>query len=140
MKIGAMLNEVLRSLIRRPATRLYPQERPQAQPRLRGKLHWNPDKCTGCCLCSKDCPARAIEIIELDKANKRFVVRYHMDRCTFCAQCVQSCRQGCLEMSNEEWELASTNKEAFTVYYGDSADVERVLLGGVEPKSEESED
>jgi formate hydrogenlyase subunit 6/NADH:ubiquinone oxidoreductase subunit I len=127
MKIGAMLSDVFRSLLRRPATRQYPLERQPAPERLRGKLRWHPEKCTGCCLCVKDCPANAIEVIMVDKAARRFVVRYHLDRCTYCAQCVQSCRQGCLEMSSEEWELAAASKEPFTVYYGDEADVERLV-------------
>ncbi len=127
MKIGAMLGDVFRSLFRRPATRQYPFERKEAPERLRGKLHWDPEKCTGCLLCVKDCPAQAIEVFMVDKANKRFVLRYHLDRCTYCAQCVVSCRPGALEMSNDEWELAATSKEPFTVTYGDEADVQRLV-------------
>lgn len=126
MKIGAMLSDVFRSLFRRPVTRQYPFERKEAPGRLRGKLHWDAEKCTGCLLCVKDCPASAIEVIMVDKANKRFVMRYRLDRCTFCAQCVVSCRPGALEMSNQEWELAETSKAPFTIFYGDEADVERL--------------
>jgi len=124
MKIGTMVGDVFRSLFRRPATRQYPFVRKEAPEQLRGKLHWNPELCTGCSLCVKDCPAQAIEITIVDKANKRFIMRYHLDRCTFCSQCVVSCRQGALEMSNEEWELASVSKDDFTFSYGDTADVE----------------
>lgn len=126
MKVGAMLSDVFRSLFRRPATRQYPFERKEAPDRLRGKLHWDPEKCTGCLRCVRDCPASAIEVFMVDKANKRFVMRYHLDRCTFCAQCVVSCRPGALEMSNKEWELAGTSKASFTVFYGDETDVERL--------------
>jgi formate hydrogenlyase subunit 6/NADH:ubiquinone oxidoreductase subunit I len=129
MKIGAMVGDVFRSLFRRPATRQYPFERKAAPARLRGKLHWDAEKCTGCQLCVKDCPAQAIEVVMMDKADKRFAVRYHLDRCTYCAQCVISCRPGALVMSNDEWELAATTKEPFTVYYGDEADVERLMAG-----------
>lgn len=139
MKILAMLGDVLRSLFKRPVTELYPFERRESPERLRGKLHWNPEKCTGCCLCVKDCPAEAIELITLDKKNKRFVLRYHIDRCAYCAQCVQNCRFGCLSMSNDEWELAALSKEPFTVYYGEDADVKAVLAGLVEPDAEPDE-
>ncbi len=127
-----MLGDVLRSLFKRPATELYPFERHAAPERLRGKLTWNPEKCTGCALCNKDCPSNAIELITLDKKAKRFVLRYHMDRCTYCAQCVQNCRFECMGMSNEQWELAALSKEPFTVYYGKDEDVRAVLekLGG----------
>lgn len=122
-----MLGDILRSLFRRPVTQQYPFEQPETSEQFRGKLHWNPEKCTGCCLCSKDCPANAIELLTLDQKNKRFVMRYHLDRCVFCSQCVQNCRFGCLSMSNSEWELASENKEPFTVYYGKEEDVAELL-------------
>lgn len=124
MKIKTMLQDVLLSLWRKPVTELYPAQQQPAPERLRGKLHWNPEKCTGCCLCVKDCPCDAIELITIDKANKRFVMRYDLGRCTYCAQCVQNCRFNCLEMSSEEWELAATDKSQFTVYYGREEDVQ----------------
>ncbi len=127
MKIGTMLLDVLRSLFRKPVTELYPAKRQTAPDRLRGKLHWNPEKCTGCCLCVKDCPCDAIELITLDKANKRFVMRYDAGRCAFCAQCVQNCRFNCLEMSSEDWELAAARKAPFTVYYGREEDVHELM-------------
>jgi formate hydrogenlyase subunit 6/NADH:ubiquinone oxidoreductase subunit I len=133
MRIGAMLRDVLRSFWRRPITEQYPFERRPTPTRLRGRLHYDPEKCTGCCLCSKECPAQAIELITIDKKAKQFVLRYHADRCIYCAQCVQNCRFGCLEMAPAEWELAATTKEPFTLYYGDEGDIERVLAGGGEP-------
>jgi len=119
-----MLSDVARSLFRRPATQRYPFERRVAPARLRGMLMWDAGKCTGCALCNKDCPAHAIELITLDKKNKRFVMRYHVDRCTFCAQCVENCRFGCLSMSSTTWELAALSKAPFTICYGREADVE----------------
>jgi formate hydrogenlyase subunit 6/NADH:ubiquinone oxidoreductase subunit I len=125
--IGAMIGDVAGSLFKRPATENYPYERKLAPEDLRGALFWEPAKCTGCMLCIKDCPANAIELIVLDKVNKKFVMRYHSDRCVYCAQCVQNCRFKCLSMSNEQWELASTGKKAFTVYYGRDEDVDVLL-------------
>jgi formate hydrogenlyase subunit 6/NADH:ubiquinone oxidoreductase subunit I len=127
MKVGTMLRDILRSLFRKPITEDYPAERQAAPERLRGKLVWNPEKCVGCCLCAKDCPSNALELITIDKANKRFVMRYDVGRCTFCAQCVLNCRFSCLEMSNEQWELAAGDKAPFTVYYGREEDVEALL-------------
>lgn len=127
MKITTMLRDILLSLFRKPVTELYPAQRQPTPERLRGKLRWDPEKCTGCCLCVKDCPCDALELITIDKANKRFVMRYDVGRCTFCAQCVQNCRFNCLEMSNEDWELAATDKAPFTVYYGREEDVQSIL-------------
>lgn len=140
MKVGTMLGDVLESLFRRPVTERYPFEREPPPARLRGRVIWRAENCTGCALCNKDCPANALELITLDKKNKRFVMRYHIDRCTYCAQCVQSCRFNCLEMSNTEWELAALNKEPFVVYYGCEEDVEAVLAGRVGPDAEAAEE
>lgn len=126
MAIGTMFGDILRSLFRRPATRRYPAERVEAPPRLRGQLRFDPEKCVGCGLCCKDCPADALELITLDKKAKRFVIRFDAGRCTFCGQCVTSCRFNCLEMPPEEWELAGFETEQFLHLYGDDADVQEV--------------
>lgn len=136
MKIGAMLGDIMRSLFKRPVTERYPFKRYPAPERLRGKLVWDPAKCTGCGLCAKDCPSNALEVIVLDRAAKKFVMRYHMDRCTYCAQCVQNCRFDCLGMSNEQWELASLQKQPFTVFYGKDEDVECLLAKTAEQSAE----
>ena len=127
MRFGAMFSDVLRSLLRRPFTERYPSEQRKMPERARGMLHWNPEKCTGCALCVKDCPADAIEIITLDKKSGRRVLRYHVDRCTFCGQCVGSCRFDCLRLANDEWTLASATREPFTVLYGSEDDIATVL-------------
>ncbi len=127
MKIGAMIGDVIQSLFRMPVTERYPQERQPAPESLRAKLTFDPDGCIGCCLCVKECPSNSIEVLTIDKENKRFVARYHIDRCTFCAQCVKNCRFGCLNMTSDQWELAALDKMAFTVYYGDHHDIDRIL-------------
>ena len=123
MKLAAMLNDVVKSLFKKPATQLYPFEKTDPPERLRGKLYFDPSACTGCNLCVKDCPAYAIELITLDRAAKRFVLRYHMDRCIYCGQCVTGCRFKCIRMSNTDWELASLKREEFTVNYGKDNDI-----------------
>jgi formate hydrogenlyase subunit 6/NADH:ubiquinone oxidoreductase subunit I len=138
MKIGSMIGDIVSSLFKRPATVLYPFERQETTKNLRGKLVYDPSKCSGCQLCIKDCPADAIELVVLDKVNKRFVMRYNIDRCTFCNQCVQSCRFKCLGLSDEQWELASLNREPLTVYYGKDEDVQSFLEKAARPGTEEN--
>jgi formate hydrogenlyase subunit 6/NADH:ubiquinone oxidoreductase subunit I len=127
MKSVSMLTDVIHSLFGEPATQKYPFERRETPGRLRSSLHWDSEKCTGCGLCATDCPANAIEMIVLDKKAKRFVLVYHADRCTFCAQCEFSCRQGCLELSSQEWELAALCKSPFVIYYGDQVNIDEAL-------------
>lgn len=134
MKLGTMLNDVITSLFRKPVTQPYPFERKEAPEAFRGKLVWDPEKCTGCQLCVKDCPADAIELITIDRAAKKFVMRYHMDRCVYCSQCVVNCRFNCLNMSHDQWELAALSKEPFEVYYGREEDVAVILEKLNEPK------
>jgi NAD(P)H-quinone oxidoreductase subunit I/formate hydrogenlyase subunit 6 len=122
-----MFRDIINSVFKKPATELYPFEKTPAPERLRGKLHWTPEGCTGCAICVKDCPARAIELITIDKAAKRFAMKYHTDRCTFCGQCVYSCRFDCLSLVDEEWELAAGDKSGFTLTYGNPEDVEAAV-------------
>ncbi len=129
MKLGAMLGDVIRSLFKKPITEYYPYQRKAAPERLRGKLLWNRDTCTGCGLCVKDCPAGALEVIVIDKKAKKIVMNYDADQCIYCGQCTFSCRQGTLTMPSTDWELAALSREGFQNHYGDEADVQAVLAG-----------
>jgi formate hydrogenlyase subunit 6/NADH:ubiquinone oxidoreductase subunit I len=137
MKIGSMFRDILASFFKPPITEKYPFERPETADRFRGKLYYDPAKCTGCNLCSKDCPSDALEMITIDRAAKRFVARYHIDRCTYCGQCVQSCKFKCMGMSNEDWELAALNKEAFEVFYGRDEDIACLMEKFAHPEPEQ---
>jgi formate hydrogenlyase subunit 6/NADH:ubiquinone oxidoreductase subunit I len=118
MKIASMLNDVFASLFKRPFTELYPYAVKPAPARLRGKLLWVEEKCKGCMLCVRDCPAKAIEIVVADRAAKKYVFHYRIDRCIYCAQCVASCKEDALSMSSTLYHLASTDKTVFTEVYG----------------------
>ena len=127
MRIATMFRDVVESFFKKPATQIYPVEKVITFDRFRGKLVYNPAACTGCCLCTKDCPSNAIELVTLDRAAKRFVLKYHMDRCVYCGQCVTSCKFKCMSMSSEDWELAALKKQEFEVYYGNETDVSTFL-------------
>jgi formate hydrogenlyase subunit 6/NADH:ubiquinone oxidoreductase subunit I len=131
-----MFGDIFKSLFKKPSTEQYPFVKLATPENLRGKLVWAPEKCSGCQLCIKDCPSDAIELLVVDKVNKKFVMRYNIDRCTFCAQCVQSCRFDCIEMSDEMWELASIKKEPFEVFYGKGEDIQFLLENAVKGETE----
>lgn len=122
MRIGTMFKDILRSFFTKHTTQLYPVERIAPPERYRGVLSYTPAGCTGCSLCVKDCPADAIELIILDRAAKRYVVKYHMDRCIYCGQCMVNCKSKSISMSNQDWEHAALEKN-FMVYYGRDEDI-----------------
>ena len=72
--------------------------------RFRGRLDYNRDKCIGCRLCIKVCPANATDYLE---ETKKIVI--HNDRCCFCAQCTEICPVKCLTMS-DVYMISSYNR------------------------------
>lgn len=98
LRLGAMLPEVFRHLFKRPATVLYPFEKNTVPKGLRGRPVMDPDKCIGCKMCERDCPAEAIEIKQESettagdgKVKRRYSMTLYIDRCAHCAQCEEVC-------------------------------------------------
>ena len=122
-----MAREVLKQLFRRPFTNLFPARRtPDSVNRLlrdvksgkaklnppvptpegfRGKIKYYKDKCIGCRLCTRVCPAKAVVFKEKEKK-----ISYHLFRCTFCGECVNICPTKALEFT-DEFLLADYNKD-----------------------------
>ena len=138
MKIGTMLNDILESFFKDPATQMYPKEKIAPPERYRGELAFDPKVCTGCSLCVKDCPSNSIKLTILDRAAKRYIMEYHRDRCVYCGQCVVNCKFKCLDLSHADWEHAVLNKE-FTVYYGREEDVAQFLASLTSAPAESSD-
>ena len=72
---------------------------------FRGKITYNKEKCIGCKLCIKVCPANCFDFLEKERK-----VKYHLSRCTFCAQCVDVCPVDALA-STKEFLLADYKKK-----------------------------
>ena len=73
-------------------------------PNFRGAVAYDREKCIGCQMCTRVCPAHAIEFIPEKKK-----IRIYIARCTFCSQCVEVCPVNALSMS-ERWLLADEDK------------------------------
>ena len=115
---GRMIKEVLRSVLKRPATVLYPFVKVEMPKRFRGKLAFYADKCIGCKLCMRDCPTNAIVIRKV--GEKQFEADIDCAQCIYCAQCVDSCPKKALEATGE-YELAQLNRQKLQVVYHNEA-------------------
>lgn len=111
---GKMVGEVLRHLLKKPATVHYPRERLDMPQGYRGKIVFSSEKCIGCKLCQRDCPAAALEIKKV--GEKQFEAVFNLDRCIFCSQCVDSCNKNALETTNE-FELAQIERNELKVVF-----------------------
>jgi formate hydrogenlyase subunit 6/NADH:ubiquinone oxidoreductase subunit I len=111
---GRMLRQVLDSVLRRPATVMYPYVKVSMPDRFRGKIIFHPEKCIGCKLCVKDCPSKAITIRKT--GDKQFEAEFEINKCVFCAQCVDSCAKKALE-STQEYELAQLDPKKFKIVF-----------------------
>jgi len=106
IKLSPMLKEVLCQIFRKPATRKYPEVKPKVPDDFRGRQIFDIDLCIGCGLCARDCPSKAIEMVDVEEKKKPL---FHLDLCIFCYQCAESCPRNAIKTS-KFFELASTNK------------------------------
>jgi formate hydrogenlyase subunit 6/NADH:ubiquinone oxidoreductase subunit I len=86
---------IARSLLSRPATRLYPFEKRTPYKLTRGSISVEIDKCIFCGICQKKCPTAAIIVT---KASKDWQI--NRLRCIACNACVEACPKKCLNMEN----------------------------------------
>ncbi len=97
MRAPILVPTVLRNLVRKPATNLFPKTEPVPVPEnFRGQLKYNVDKCVGCRMCVTVCPAGVF--VYLPDIRK---VALWTARCVYCGQCVDVCPTGALQMSDE---------------------------------------
>ncbi len=106
------------TLLGKPVTLQYPEERWTPYPRFRGlhrllRTEEGKEKCVACCLCAAVCPSRCITIETGENAqHEKYAQRYEIDiaRCIFCGYCVEACPVGALLMSGD-YELAEYSRD-----------------------------
>ena len=109
--VSPMIKELLSNLFTKPATSKYPFVKADVAEGFRGKQVYDISLCMSCGLCSRDCPAKAIEMVEVDGKRRPL---FHLDLCIFCYQCAESCPRNAIKSSGF-FELASINKSDLVV-------------------------
>jgi formate hydrogenlyase subunit 6/NADH:ubiquinone oxidoreductase subunit I len=126
-RISPIFKRAISHIFTKPATTKYPFVKPQIPEDARCKTVYEITSCnvidigsgkggptldvssivgSNCRVCVRDCPAAAIEIVEVE-GKKRPQIRF--DKCIFCHQCVESCPRGAIK-SSIFYELATTDK------------------------------
>ena len=107
-QMSPMLKRVVSHIFTKPATTMFPREEPQISGSFRGQPVFDCKLCVGCGLCSKECPSKAIEMVEVGgKKNPQF----RLDRCLFCYNCAETCPRKAIK-SSTYFELATTDKSS----------------------------
>jgi formate hydrogenlyase subunit 6/NADH:ubiquinone oxidoreductase subunit I len=109
--LSPMIKEVLSQIFTKPATSKYPFVKASVPEDFRGKQVFDINLCISCGLCSRDCPAKAIEMVEVDGKQRPL---FHLDLCIFCYQCAESCPRNAIK-SSMFFELASTDKSNLVI-------------------------
>jgi len=110
-RLPAMIKDIGLCIFKKPFTREYPAVKVEVPEGYRGRHTFDPEKCISCGLCERDCPAKAIELIEV--SGKR-MPHFYLDRCIFCYQCAESCPREAIKLSTN-FEMSTTEKEELLV-------------------------
>lgn len=109
----------LKNMFRPNVTLEYPEQRFEPTASYRGRPVLVQEKngverCVACGLCSRVCPALAIEVqaAETDEEKERYPQKFEINmlRCIFCGFCEEVCPEEAIVMS-KDYEMVFTNRE-----------------------------
>ncbi len=113
------LNQTLKQMFQPSFTMEYPEVKfdPPASYRGRPVLvqeDSGEERCVACGLCSRVCPALAIEVqaAETEREKERYPKKFEINmlRCIFCGFCEEVCPEEAIVMS-KDYEMVFTNRE-----------------------------
>jgi len=86
---------VVRSLVGKPACKMYPAQPPVFHDRTRGRIEMDAGLCIVCGLCARKCPTGAITV---DREKNLWAI--DRCRCIQCGACAEGCKPGALSLVN----------------------------------------
>ena len=105
-----MVENVLKNLVSKPATRMYPFDKREPFKDSRGHISGcDIDKCIFCGICQRKCPADAIVV---NKSEKSWEIDQF--KCVICNACVEVCPKKCIDASADH-KTAQLNKDKLKV-------------------------
>lgn len=110
-RLPALIKDMGSCLFKKPFTREYPAIKVEVPEGYRGRHILNPEKCISCGLCERDCPAQAIELVEV--SGKR-MPKFYLDRCVFCYLCAEGCPREAIKLS-PNFEMSTTEMDELLV-------------------------
>ncbi len=86
---------LLKSLVGKPSTLMYPQRKRSYTAATRGKVENEIERCIFCRICERNCPTKAL-VVSKEKNE------WEIDslKCCQCRRCVEVCPVKCLSMDN----------------------------------------
>ncbi len=109
-KNSGAFKRTIKQLFTKPATTKYPFVKPVMGENYRGEPIFDYDLCIGCSLCSRNCPAKAIEMVDVEGKKRP---QFRLDKCIFCGTCVDVCPKKAVSLSNN-FEYATLDKSELT--------------------------
>ena len=109
--VSRMFKRAVSNIFLEPATTKYPFLKPKVANGFRGQPVFDSNLCVGCGLCRKDCPASAIEMVNV---NGKKYPQVNLGRCIFCYTCAEGCPKKAI-MCSDFFELATTDKSSLVM-------------------------
>ncbi len=73
------------------------------------------EKCTGCGLCTIDCPTQALTLSQKGEGDA-YQILFQQEVCDACGVCEKSCPEGCLRIMDQDLEHRETGKGAKVMF------------------------
>jgi formate hydrogenlyase subunit 6/NADH:ubiquinone oxidoreductase subunit I len=97
---------LIKSLVGKPATLNYPQQKRMYTPATRGKVENEIERCIFCRMCERNCPTSALSV-----SKERNEWEIDSLKCCQCRRCVEVCPVKCLSMDNVYFPSVRTRAE-----------------------------